>query len=563
MILMRTSNPNIFSTYALILLASLICGIPEIYAQRAIADGKITYIAENSCYTDIGKDKGASKGDTLFTKDRGHALLIIQSISRKSSYCTLINVSTRIQLGEELIVYVNEPSLTPKHTLTQKDTLRKEITDLKALWAGTISQASMDKDSAGHLQSRTTRSASRQPNQLSGRIALQSFFSRDMKNSGYNYVQPGGVINLDINRIQGSHYNMSSNIRFRKTFSSMPARANDYPLRVYELSIEYNNPAVPYRYSAGRIFAPVINGVGNFDGVFFGYKLTHEWELGTFGGTQPNNLNSKPDMTNSKIGIYANFKKDFAPAWRWNTTMAFSGQYVNRKIDREYIYIQNDISLGRKITFYQNSEIGINRSDLSNRKNKIEISNLYIMGHYTPVQAVSLTASYDARVNVYLIQTYRSIPDSLFDDALLQGFRGDINWRTTRYLTLSASTSLRTRAGDTHKTYLNSAGLNYYNLLRSQINFNYRYFLTSTQYTKANSSSLGLSRQFSNLYVSTTFRTYYYKFIYQHSQYRRNSITFDGSLALTRKLYSSFEYEYSTSKVEKADRFFIELSYRF
>jgi hypothetical protein len=36
-----------------------------------------------------------------------------------------------------------------------------------------------------------------------------------------------------------------------------------------------------------------------------------------------------------------------------------------------------------------------------------------------------------------------------------------------------------------------------------------------------------------------------------------------GSLAISRKLYSSFEYEYSVSKVEKADRFFIELSYRF
>ena len=563
MILARISIRNIVHVFIVLLLISSFWSNSVIFAQKAIAEGKITYIAENSCYTDIGKDKGASKGDTLYAKDHRNPLLIIQSISRKSSYCTLINISSRIQLGEELIAYVNGPPMAPKDSLIQKDSLRKDITDLKSLWTGTISRVSTSIDSTGNLRSQTTRTLNRQPNQLSGRIAFQSFFSRDMKNSDYNYAQPGGVINLDINRIQGSHYNMSSNIRFRKTFSATPTRANDYPVRVYELSIEYNNPTVPYRYSAGRIFAPVINGVGNFDGVFFGYKLTNEWELGTFGGTQPNNVNSKPDMTNSKLGIYANYKKVFSPAWRWNTTLAFSGQYVNRKIDREYFYVQNDVSLGSKVSLYQNSEIGINRSDLSNKKNKLEISNLYIMGHYTPLRSVSLSASYDARVNVFLIQTYRSIPDSLFDDALLQGFRGDISWRTTRYLTLSGSTSIRTRAGDTHKTYLNSAGINYYNLLRSQINFNYRYFLTSTQYTKANSSSLGLSRQFSNLYVSTTFRTYYYKFINQHSQYRRNSITLDGSLALTRKLYSSFEYEYSTSKVEKADRFFCELSYRF
>lgn len=557
---MRKAVRHIFTTTLLIMPTCLISS-QVIFGQITSIGGKITYITENSCYTDIGKDKGASKGDTLYTKDRHTPLLIVQSISRKSSYCTIVNPSSRIQLGEELIAYIKIPPLMTIDTLTKKDSL-KEVTDLKSLWTGTISRISTDNDSTG-LQSRKTRSLNLQPNQLSGRIAFQSFFSRDMKNSDYNYAQPGGLINLDINCIQGSHYNMSSNIRYRKIFSSTPTRGNDYPLRVYELSIEYNNPAVPYRYSAGRIFAPVINGVGNFDGFFFGYRLTHDWELGSFGGTQPNNLNSKPDMTNSKVGFYVNYKKEYASAWRWNTTLAFSGQYVNRKIDREYFYVQNDVSLGSKISLYQNSEIGINRSDLSNRRNKLEISNLYIMGHYRPLQTVSLSASYDARVNVFLIQTHRSIPDSLFDDALLQGFRGDINWRTTRYLTLSASTSIRTRAGEKNKTYMNSAGLNYYNLLRTQINFNYRYFLTSTQYTKANSSSLGLSRQFSNLYVSTTFRTYYYKFTYQDSQYRRNSITLDGSLALTRKLYSSFEYEYSSSNVEKADRFFIELSYRF
>ncbi|MBL7959802.1 hypothetical protein JNL27_06130 [bacterium] len=392
---------------------------------------------------------------------------------------------------------------------------------------------------------------------------MQGYVSHDRLNPDYSYQQPGGLINLDVNRIQGSYYNFSSNIRFRKTYSTRPTRANNYPVRVYELAVEYNNPSHPFRYSAGRIFAPVINGVGNFDGVFLGYKLSNQWEVGTFGGTQPNNLNSKPDLTNSKIGIYANYKKILSPAWRWNTTLAFSGQYYNNKIDREYFYFQNDATLGQKIYFYQNSEIGINRSRLSNRKRKIELSNFYIMGHYAPVPSVGLSASYDSRVNVFMIQTYRAIPDSLFDDALLQGFRGDISWRATRQITLSAGSSIRTRAGDPHKTYLNSAGLYYYNLLKSQLNLNYRFFYTSTPTTKAYSSSYGISRQFSNLYLTTTYRTYHYRYIFQNSQYSRSSITMDGSYALTRKLFTSFEYEYSTGQYEKADRFFAELSYRF
>ncbi|MBL7995930.1 hypothetical protein JNM05_11225 [bacterium] len=92
---------------------------------------------------------------------------------------------------------------------------------------------------------------------------------------------------------------------------------------------------------------------------------------------------------------------------------------------------------------------------------------------------------------------------------------------------------------------------------------NYRFFYTSTTNTKAYSSSYGISRQFSDLYLTATYRTYHYRYTFQNSQYSRSSITIDGSYALTRKLFTSFEYGYSTGQYEKADRFFIELSYRF
>ncbi len=528
-------------------------------AQKRTVEGRVTYVAEQSYYTDIGKDKGAVRGDTLYSNDPRRPLLIIQSISRKSSYCIPVNKSIKINVGQPVVaeVVVRE---APASGVSTKDTTRNILSDPVALWSGVIVRAdsSAVRGSANVQQRRT---AGRRPNDLSGRIAFQSFFSRDMKNPDYNYVQPGVVINLDINRVQGSYYTISSNIRFRKTLSQF--NSDEYPMRVYELAVEYSNPSVPYRYSAGRIFAPVINGVGNFDGAFFAYRMSNEWEVGTFGGTQPDNVSSKPDMTQSKFGFFANYKKEFSASWRVNSTLAFSGQYVHNKIDREYLYIQNDASLGPKFYVYQNSEIGINRSRLSHRKKSVEISNLYVMGHYEPIPAVRLSASYDARVNVFLIQTYRSIPDSLFDDALLQGYRGDVSWRATKFLTFSASTSIRTKEGDRHRTYLNSAGCYYYNILRSQVSLNYRYFYTSTQYTKANSSSIGVSRQFSPVYLSATFRTYSYRFIIQDSRFRRYSCTLDGNLAISRRLYASFEYEYSISKVEKADRFFVELSYRF
>lgn len=552
------------SALYLLFLSTVLIWNREIFAQKTAVDGKVTYLTGDAYYTDIGKEKGANKGDTLYAKSNKKAILIIQSISRKSSYCVPINSVLKINLGDPVFAYVAEiPVYRLPDSLRYSDTIKTADADFRAIWSGVIANAKLD--SSTHVSSRqqVAQKIIQKPNQLTGRIALQNFVSHDRLNPDYSFQQPGGLINIDVNRIQGSYYSLSTNVRFRKTYSTKPTRSNNYPVRVYELSLEYNNPTAPIRYAAGRIFAPVINGLGNFDGAFLGYKFSGQWEVGTFGGTQPDNLNSKPDMTHSKAGIYANYKKTFSPTTRWNSTLAFSGQYYNGKIDREYFYVQNDASLGPKVYFYQNAEIGINRSHLSNRKNKIEISNLYVMGHYTPISSVSLSASYDARINVFLIQSYRAIPDSLFDDALLQGFRGDISWRATPQLTVSVGSSLRTRAGDTHNTYLNSAGFYYYNLLKSQLNLNYRFFYTSTPYTKANSSSYGISRQFANLYVATTFRTYTYRYTYQHAQYSRSSITIDGSFAISQKLFTSLEYEYSMGKYENADRFFAELSYRF
>jgi hypothetical protein len=270
-------------------------------------------------------------------------------------------------------------------------------------------------------------------------------------------------------------------------------------------------------------------------------------------------------MANSKLGAYVNFKKESSPSKRWNSTLAFSGQYVHNKIDREYIYVQNDVSFSSDLYVYMNSEIGINRSKLSPEKKFFDLSNLYVMTRYKPFSAVTLSLSYDERINVYLIQTYTKskIVDSLFDNAMRRGFRGDVNVRITNQISLSASSSIRTRAGDPNKTYLSSASLYYYNFLQSRFSLTGNYFLTSGRYTKANSTSAGVSRQFYDLYLSAAYRIYSYRYTNQSSTGHYNSILGDASYSLSRHLYTTLELEHLTGQNEKSDRLFVELSYRF
>lgn len=535
--------------------------LPTIAQPQTITlKGEVTYIAGGSYFTNIGKDAGAAKGDTLYNLNK-KPILVIESISRKSSFCKTVNSEIKINIGTKVMAYVLPAVASePSKSFVRKDTVTV-VADQARIWEGSFDQIKTDSSTANVRP--ILRTASRKANQVSGRVALQSLIMNDRLNGNNDYQQPGGLINLHVYRIQDKYFDLNVNARFRKTYSKRAMTGDNYPMRIYEISLVYNNPAVPYSFAAGRVFSPVINGVGNFDGGVFEYRLADHWQIGAFGGTQPDYLNSKPDWSHSKGGMYVHYKNEMSPDWRWTATLAFAGQYVKGKIDREYFYVQNDAAIGPKLYAYMSSEIGVNRSDLSARKKAIELSNLYVLGRYKPFKPLTISISYDARVNVYLLQSYRAIPDSLFDDAYRQGFRGDVHWRATRQLAVTFSSSVRTRAGDPNSTYLNSGGLYYYNLFKTRVNINCNIFFATTSFTKANSLSFGLFRQFSDLYLSTTYRTYRYQYVSQGTHYRRQSITFDGSYAFTRKIFVTAGYENSSGKNEKSTRIFTELSYRF
>lgn len=547
-------------TYCLISLAC-VCSVQSLTGQ--VVEGRVTYIAEDGIYTDIGTLKGVSIGDTLYLDDAsGKPVLWVQSVSRKSSLNLPMDTTRRFQVGMAVFARTTDKVIPSRDRVTASDTLRPSG-KLDSLWIGVISHQNIETRTGESSAASRTVTALADRNDLRGRVGFQFFRSADRKNPDYNYYQPGLTIHADLLRIQGSHYSFSTNTHIRKTYSNRDLRSANYPVRVYEMALTYQNDAVPYSYQVGRISSPVINGIGYFDGGLYSHRIRPTLSVGGFIGTEPDYRKSTPQTKTSKLGAYVHYMHAFSQTVKSNSTLAFSGQYLNGNIDREFVYLQNDVTLGSRVYVYQNAEFGINRSDLSRRQSTLEISNIYLMTRIRPLRTVSVTASYDARKNVFLVQTYKAIPDSLFDDALRQGLRGDISWRVTRQLTLSAGSSVRTRKGDSQKTWLHSAGFYYYNLFETQINVNFRAFSTHTPYTTARSYSTSVSRQFHRLYSSVSLRTYDYELRGRSEKYGRFSAGLDISYDLTRRLFATAQYEYSTGKDEKADRLFLELSYRF
>lgn len=549
----------ILSVFLLTLIISAtVCG------QDGWIYGKITYISSSAVYTTIGKDNFAVTGDTVYLKKETHfPAMVINAISRRSSACALLIPVNQIDTGMTVSVKIPRERLSLTiRPVVAADSANIKTTSGDSLWLGVIEK----NNSLRKLESGTKENSNRiikpEENILSGRVAFQYMMIRDRNNPDYNYYQPGAVLHVSLNRIQGSYWNLNSHLRFRNTRTKSTRRYDDYPLRIYEMSLEYDNAASALYYTVGRVSSPVINGIGSFDGGYVHYRLNRRFKLGGFLGTEPDYMKSTPQTNTIKIGSFIHYEYCSECDRQFRSTLAFSGQYVKGNIDREYLYTQNDLSLGTRWFLYQNSEFGINRSSLSRRNQTIELSNIYIMARYNPVQAVSLNLSFDDRKNVYLLQTYKSIPDSLFDDASRLGIRSEVRWRATKQLTLSANSSVRTRNGDSRHTYLHSVGSSYYNVPKLRMNLDYRFFYTTTPYTSAYSHSMNLSRFFSRLQLALNLRSYHYQYRILKGSSDRYSVTFDCNYSWNSKLFSSFEYEYSFGKQDKTDRLFLEFSFR-
>lgn len=532
--------------------------------QGTKVDGEVTYVSGTAYYTNLGTDAGFEKGDSLFTQVSDMLLVVlrIESITRKSSVCKKIDPHTMLKAGTAVFGFGRagpadaKPDSSYIGAATEK---HKTPVD----WSEVSKEL---KEKNGAVQKKLPSAASRpshEPNQLTGRISAVYYGSRDRNNSEYTYHQPGGVLNLGLHRISGSFFTINTYVRFRRTISDRETRSANYPARVHEFELSYEKPGNALHYSVGRVSSSIVNGIGYFDGGILGYHLTPDLEIGTFGGTQPDYRKSSPDFETSKFGIYMHHKKLFGDGIKSQSTVAFSGQYFKGKIDREFFYLQNSASFGRDLYLYQSAELGINRSSESRRDTDIELSNIYLMARYRPVKSLSFTGSYDARKNVFLVQTFRSIPDSLFDDALRQGLKGGVRWKATNRLTLSINSSVRTKKGDDQNTFLNSGGVYYANVLESRINLSARVFATNTPYTDATSVSFGVSRQIRNLYLTGTFRTYHYDLSGRNVSFDRQSYGIGGNYRMNKKIYSSFDYEFSTGDDVKSDRLYLELGYRF
>jgi hypothetical protein len=199
------------------------------------------------------------------------------------------------------------------------------------------------------------------------------------------------------------------------------------------------------------------------------------------------------DGDDKKGALFFNYRwlKDFSR--QYEGTIAYAQVLKESRLDREFVYLQNSASLSQNLSFYQSSEFDLQAIDHGIRSSTFRMTNTFATVNVTPIQWLSVNLGYDASRSIYLFETMKTLPDTLFDNNLLQGYRVNFSFRLPASLTVGGTATHRSQSGDSRNSRTFSGFGRISNLLQTELNGSVRYESISGMFSDGNDLTVDLT----------------------------------------------------------------------
>jgi hypothetical protein len=515
--------------------------------QKKEVRWKISYIAGATVYVDAGREQRVAVGDTLHVvrSQKKIGIIVITAVSGVSSAARIVVQHERFVVGDEA---VERPGI------------------------GNIDHAGVRADSSentkGTLQENTT--ATQLPpapaeNVLSGRVSLQynAIFAEESK---FNMNQPAASFRFNVANLMGTGMRLSLNARSYYDLSNyyvMYGRRNGLNSRAYEVSLVQDSPDASFGYGLGRLSSRYVGGMGTFDGAQLYYRFD-DFTAGILGGAQVVDRTLTFSQDGTKGSFFLNYHNGPDIFHQYDGTIAYGRQMVGSNLDRQFLYLQNSLSLGSRLMMYESSEIELN--DITNgvRTSAFQFSNSFLNVNYQPADWLSANLGYDALRTVYLFETMKAIPDSLIDKNLKQGFRASATVHLPMSMTVSADARYGSRQGGYRDSHSFGGSFRTYDLFGSGIDGGIRYTNFVGAFSDGDNISLDLDRSFwQNLTVELRYEYNKYNVPLFQQRYITQTVSADIFYQFSSSWFTSFNGDYLYDPTMTSFQFYGELGFRF
>jgi hypothetical protein len=520
-----------------------------IFSSASAADKGygIKYISGENVYLDAGTADSLAIGDLLkiVTGDSISAELEIVFAAENSSSCKILSQTIPPKVGDKTILSLAVPR-------QQLETAINPGAETSAV----VAIAPPAKTAVAKAPS--TR--------LDGSVSFQLYKWDDLNSSNLDFTQPGFRFNLKARQISGSNFSLFArstsrhNQRTRSYNSDVPK--SEWRNRIYQLALVYADNKAPFYFELGRVISNNLSGVGYIDGILVQKSLSDKFNIGGFGGTQPEWQYSDFQTSIQKYGAYLGYSYGDIKRNKLESTLAFAGEYHSSTVSREFIYLRNTLNLSSRWNFFQSSEIDINRGWRKEKSGKsLAISNLFVSGRGRFGKHLSAGLSVDNRKN-YWTYELKSLADSLFDDILRRGFRADLSIKPGKGYFISPNFGYNKRSSDGKATISYGISLNKSNFISASQYANLQFSGFTGPFTDGYNYSIRLGRYFRSNLISLGYGAYIYQF---NSGDNRNNqwVQANGQFDLISSVFISTTYEYDTGDDTEGHRVYGELGYRF
>jgi hypothetical protein len=407
--------------------------------------------------------------------------------------------------------------------------------------------------------------------EISGRLGVSSYLNFSNTSAGSSQ-RMRYTFTLNAKNISGSKLSAETYISFvhkNKEWSEIQADIFN-GLKIYSLALNYkfndNN-----QVWLGRKINPKISNIGAVDGLQYEAKLK-SFTLGVVAGFRPDYTNYTFSTKLPQFGAFVSHDKKGKNGNMQNSFALFE-QRNGSFTDRRFAYFQHSNSLVKNLYFFGSIEAdlykkindSVNGQPHSTIDNSPRLSNMYFLLRYRIVKPLSVSLSYSSRTNIIYYETYKNIIERLLNEESTQGLMAQINYRPIKYMTIGLKSSYRVKKTDNNPTENAYAYITYSRLPFINASTTISATWMQTAYLTGNIYSINFSKDFmaGSLYGGVGYRYVDYSFYSGEMTQKQHLAEVNVTMRITKKLYSSMNYEGTFEKGTNFHHVYINLTQRF
>ena len=335
-------------------------------------------------------------------------------------------------------------------------------------------------------------------NQIRGRIGLD--FGYLAEPGGVSSRQTGLLIDADISRIGGTHWNLKGYWRGDLTTQNpgnfggvSPLALSELLNHTYTLGLYYENPDAIVTAGIGRLYLPYAPSLSAIDGAYFGYRIRPRVTIGVFGGSTPDPTSWSYAPNQRIAGAFVNYAYGDFDHLRLNDTFGLASTSIGWHIAREFAFAENTISFGRAVSIYNSLQFDNGRTALSNVAYGTGLTQSFSSIRYQPIHLLTFDLNDNYLRNLPTFDPVL-ISTGLVDQYLFQGLSGGVQFQLPYRISISTDLGKSNSSADQTPSWNQMYGLTFGEIKKTGLQLDLRYTKFDSSFGQGSYEFVSVSR---------------------------------------------------------------------